>query len=656
MASFIGLVAAAPFFHLAAPVKAVTPSPQSIGSDLTILTHNDLNGSLNSTLPAAIVLSTSQTLERAKKSCAALGETLWTPGNRTGETGFLTYLDHEKETEESSQYWISGGSECRTITTKGEVQAVPCGTHLPVLCSQSASVSSRTVADAARNGVLRFIPETDTGTDSRSAFWAFDIRRALRDSAIPIPECSEDCLFLKVWTPYLPRDRSASKKKAVMLWIHGGGFATGTGSDPTIDGGNLASRGDVVVVTINYRSATLGFLALSNTTIKGNYGLSDQIAALDWVRAQIADFGGDVDRIMVFGQSAGADCVRALLASPIARGKFSRAIMMSTPNGAGKALAAWRYMSIEESTQKTAALLDEVGCQWTNGTDRSIQLACLRAQDPMKLITSTYIARSVVADGTILTSNQLPLGSNSTPLDVSVMIGVMHDEGGATALLPQSLNTTQVLTDLGYSSSAILESNAFPMPTGNNATLDLFKLVACVATDAEFRCRGQSTAAAAAKNHIFPTVYSYEFDRSYQILEWSPNFPLCEAPKSAAKPHGDPTQEYFKCHSGDLYYAFGTLERQGRPLRDEDDIPFSQYIVDTWTSFARDGNLNPDLEFLVARGYTNTLAKIKRTGSWKPVQAGKQTLRILNTDVRDEGFRELEQCAALGYPLEYYYG
>lgn len=168
-----------------------------------------------------------------------------------------------------------------------------------------------------------------------------------------------------------------------MLWIHGGGFTSGSASDTTFDGGNMASRGDVVVVTINYRLSTLGFLALDNSTLRGNYGIADQVTALDWVRTHIEDFGGDKDRITVFGQSAGAASVRALLASPKARGKFSRAILQSNPAGAQYASTFSQYLTIPEATQLTKAILNETGCTQANEAE---WLTCLRGKDPVTLI------------------------------------------------------------------------------------------------------------------------------------------------------------------------------------------------------------------------------------------------------------------------------
>ena len=145
-------------------------------------------------------------------------------------------------------------------------------------------------------------------------------------------ELSEDCLYLNVWTAEWP----VKEPRAVMVWIHGGSNRIGSGNEPGYDGGALARRG-VVVVTINYRLGALGFFAHPELTresphrASGNYGLLDQIAALEWVRENIAKFGGDPGRVTVFGESAGAIDTGMLMCSPLAKGLFARAIMESGP-------------------------------------------------------------------------------------------------------------------------------------------------------------------------------------------------------------------------------------------------------------------------------------------------------------------------------------
>ncbi len=150
----------------------------------------------------------------------------------------------------------------------------------------------------------------------------------LKDLRVEEPQ-SEDCLYLNIWSPGLDDAR-----RPVLVWIHGGAFNMGSGSQPTTAGTKLAARGDVVVVTINYRLGLLGFLNLNEVTsgripATGNEGLLDQIAALEWVRDNIALFGGNPENVTVFGESAGGMSIGCLLAMPQASGLFHKAILQS---------------------------------------------------------------------------------------------------------------------------------------------------------------------------------------------------------------------------------------------------------------------------------------------------------------------------------------
>ncbi|UCB42452.1 MAG: carboxylesterase/lipase family protein [Dehalococcoidales bacterium] len=143
------------------------------------------------------------------------------------------------------------------------------------------------------------------------------------------PAINEDCFQLNVWTPGIDNAR-----RPVMVWIHGGGFTSGTGASPASNGGTLASRGDIVLVTINYRLNVFGFLRLKDITngripSTGNEGMLDQVAALQWVRDNIEKFGGDPGNVTIFGISAGGASVAALLAMKEARGLFHKAISQS---------------------------------------------------------------------------------------------------------------------------------------------------------------------------------------------------------------------------------------------------------------------------------------------------------------------------------------
>jgi carboxylesterase type B len=196
---------------------------------------------------------------------------------------------------------------------------------------------------------------------------------------------SEDCLFLNIFTPYLPdtsHPTNTDKLKPVLLYIHGGGFISGTGSDPEYDGGNMASRGDVVVVTINYRLGPFGFLPLNDTIANGNYGLADQITALNWVRANIVAFGGDRTRITIAGQSAGAASVHALLGSPEAVGNYSAAMPMSNVGGVGVLSLYSSFPSIAEGSILLAGpVLAATGCAGATS-----QIDCLRSADAQVIL------------------------------------------------------------------------------------------------------------------------------------------------------------------------------------------------------------------------------------------------------------------------------
>ena len=164
-------------------------------------------------------------------------------------------------------------------------------------------------------------------TEFSNACWQTQYPAAAAIYQAKLPPLSEDCLYLNIWTPA----KSAKDRLPVMVWIHGGGFTRGFAGTRSYDGEVLARKG-AVIVTINYRLGIFGFFAHpalsaeSGHHASGNYALLDQIAALQWVQKNIAAFGGDPGRVTIFGESAGSWAVNALMASPLAKGLFHRAI------------------------------------------------------------------------------------------------------------------------------------------------------------------------------------------------------------------------------------------------------------------------------------------------------------------------------------------
>jgi para-nitrobenzyl esterase len=196
---------------------------------------------------------------------------------------------------------------------------------------------------------------------------------------------SEDCLYLNVWTPA----RTASERLPVMVWIHGGGFVSGSGSLPARYGESLSGQERVVVVSFNYRLGVFGFLAHpalsaeSSHGVSGNYGLLDQTAALRWVRRNIAAFGGDPRRVTIFGQSAGGQSVISHLVSPLSRGLFARAISES-PRYQDRGIGLWSTLTLTEQEQEGEEIGDDLGIPEGPGA-----LAALRRVPAARLMSAT---------------------------------------------------------------------------------------------------------------------------------------------------------------------------------------------------------------------------------------------------------------------------
>ncbi len=245
------------------------------------------------------------------------------------------------------------------------------------------------------------------------------------------PPSDESCLTLNVVTP--AADGGA---RPVMVWIHGGGFTTGAGSIPWYDGSRLAASGDVVVVTVNYRLGVLGFLELGHVdpalASSGSLGLQDQVAALEWVRDEVAAFGGDPARVTVFGESAGAMSVATLMTMPSAAGLFDRAIAQSG--------AAHHTQAPERARELTDALVAELGCGDDLDALQAVEVSRLldvqgsvgaeltRARASRPGEGGLGLAFLPVVDGEVLPRAPIEAMRDGTGADIELVTGTNRDE------------------------------------------------------------------------------------------------------------------------------------------------------------------------------------------------------------------------------------
>jgi para-nitrobenzyl esterase len=251
---------------------------------------------------------------------------------------------------------------------------------------------------------------------------------------------SEDCLYLNVWTPE-PRPGAGLP---VMVWIHGGGFEMGSGSSPLYDGTSFAREG-VVMVTLNYRLGAFGFLELGELDPEyagsGNSGLLDQIAALEWVRDNIAEFGGDPSNVTVFGESAGAMSVSLLMAMPRARGLFHRVIAQS---GAASAARTTELARADTREFMAAADLDDLDALRAAAPEQLLSahaaMGSVRVADPEGVIERTgnplaFLSFRPVADGGELPLDPLGAIAEGSAAGVDLLIGSNSEEWKLFAMM-----------------------------------------------------------------------------------------------------------------------------------------------------------------------------------------------------------------------------
>ncbi|MGW3107801.1 carboxylesterase/lipase family protein [Streptomyces sp. NPDC001100] len=407
-----------------------------------------------------------------------------------------------------------------------------------------------------------------------AAPWA-GVRDATRPaSACPQPagevpggSTDEDCLHLNVTTP---DGAGPARPRPVIVWLHGGGLTTGAGS--SYDAHRMATRGDVVVVTVNYRLGALGYLAHTGLPGSGTFGLADQQAALRWVRAEIGAFGGDAQNVTLAGESAGGHSVCAQLASPAAAGLFDRAVIESGPC-AGSPDRPFAPSSVPLSTARAtgADLAAKVGC----GSARDV-LACLRRVPVPRLLAAQDTDQHPAHGTPLLPTDPGTAIAAGRFHHVPVLIGNNHDEGnGWAAGIIEAGNpvTPDTWPDV--------VSAFFPAPGQAEAIVHEYPVrraddggpaFGAVIGDANFACPTARTDAALRTAQVPTWRYEFADEHAPPLTSGTPPFPL-----------GAP-------HASELPYLF---DLGGRPR----SLTAAQHrladtMIDYWTRFAGTGDPN----------------------------------------------------------------
>ena len=378
----------------------------------------------------------------------------------------------------------------------------------------------------------------------------------------PSPAMSEDCLYLNVWTPA----KSASERIPVLVWIYGGGFNGGATSIPTYSGEVLARKG-VVLVSIAYRVGPLGFLAHPELSaespehVSGNYGLLDMIAALQWIKKNIAAFGGDPNKVTIFGESAGGIAVSMLCASPLATGLFEGAISES-----GGSFGPPRRAGQPGENMRLLADAERDGAQFARAAGAA-SIAELRKMPAEKLLAATRGLAWPNTDGWVIPSDQYTLYEKKQFNDTPILIGYNSDEG---ASFSPPRTPRDYIDGVHRRYATFADSLLKSYPAGETTVA---KTARDLARDAAF---GWHTWiwARMQSNLGKSKVFYYYFDQH-------PDYPA-DSPRAG---YGAP-------HGRDVPYVFGHLNELQNEQPTAADRLISDAMVTYWTNFAKYGDPN----------------------------------------------------------------
>jgi len=370
---------------------------------------------------------------------------------------------------------------------------------------------------------------------------------------------SEDCLYLNVWTPA----KSPAEKVPVLVWIYGGAFNFGGTAEPTYNGEKLAKKG-VVLVSIAYRVAQLGFLAHPELSaenpnhVSGNYGLLDMIAGLKWIKENIAAFGGDPNKVTIFGESAGGIAVSMLCASPLAKGLFEGAISES-----GGSFGPTRATTYPGENMKNLPDAEAAGAAYVKDAGFT-SIADLRKVDADKLPAVRGLAWPVI-DGWVIPGDQYKRYEEGKYNDVPILVGYNSDEG-ASFSPPKTPEDYVAAVKVRYGKFADELIKAYPAGTAKveKTARDLMR-------DAAFGWHTWSWARLQSKGKS--KVFYYYFDQH-------PDYPEGSPLAGRGSPHGQ-----------EVAYVFGTLDIKN-PQTTKTDLAISDVMGTYWTNFAKYGHPN----------------------------------------------------------------
>jgi para-nitrobenzyl esterase len=370
---------------------------------------------------------------------------------------------------------------------------------------------------------------------------------------IPKAPISEDCLYLNVWAP-----KKTKQKKAVLVYIYGGGFRTGGAGCAIYDGESVAKK-DVVFVSINYRVGVFGFLAHPALTKEapykssGNYALLDMVAALQWVHDNIEIFGGDPSRVTIAGQSAGAFAVNFLCASPLTKGLIHGAIAES--GGSILASTLRPHLLLKEAEAQGVAFAESLNCS---------NIEALRNKSSEEILKANSGLSAPIEDGYFLPNSMMDIYMRNAQNDIPTIIGWNEDDKMIGKPLPANQYIESIRKQFGAKANAVLA--LYPGNTDETAAKSQGEL----SRDQTFGIQGFTWANLQSEKGKAP-VYVYSFDRKL--------------------PASTPATDFGAFHTGEVVYAYDNLSTVNRPwLKEDHELALSMSTY--WTNFAKTGNPN----------------------------------------------------------------